>query len=501
MSQVRADIDLSALARSAPSGQPQLQPPRRSKLRIFVPAAILLAFLAILASTIGDLWRGAVEVTVVRPQVADASSTAARGTPLFQAAGWIEPDPFPIEVPALTPGVVREMLVQESDVVERDQVVARMIREDAQLACNSAQAMLAESEAEIARARAELSAAQENFDAALAVNEAAASSKAMLEGKRAEARHREQAVAGGVAQVAAARSELELQRELAAAGATGPRQVELAEARLADAEAGLEVLRADAALAQADADAAEAAEVRARRDVELRTEDRQRLDTAKAMLSAATAKRDAVKVTCDEAELRLARMEVRSPTAGVVLERLATAGTTLDGERMRVCTLYDPASMRVRVDVPQGDVAKVGVGMAVEVLADSRPNEPYRGEVIRLVHKADIQKVTLQVHVRLEDADTLLRPEMLVQARFLASGSDAPASDASVVLVPSRLVDGDRVWVVDGASGAAVQRRVERGATRGELVEIRSGVNASDKLIDGGRERMSEGARIAIRER
>jgi HlyD family secretion protein len=502
VSGVQADIDLGALARTTPT----LPPPRRSKLRILVPALILLAFLAVLASTLGDLWRGSVEVTVVRPQVVDASSTATSGTPLFQAAGWIEPDPFPIEVTALAPGVVRELLVQQSDKVEAGQVVARLVERDAQLACDGAEAMLAESEAEVERAEAELRAAQANFDAALAVTEMVASARANLEGKRAEAVHREQSVVGGEAQVKAAEAELGLQRELAAAGATGPRQVELAEARLAEMAANLEVMRADSALAAAEARKAQAADDRAQRDFELRIDDRQRVETARAMVNAAKAKRAAVQVTCHEAQLRLQRMEVRAPAAGVVLERLATAGTALEGERAVVCTLYDPASMRVRVDVPQGEVSKVGVGMRVDVLADSRPSQPYRGEVIRLVHKADIQKVTLQVHVKLEDADTLLRPEMLVQARFLALGGRAGAEggaqadgEVSVVLVPARLVTDGSAWIVEGATRTAVRRRVELGAVRGELVEIRSGLNASDKLIDVGREGLSEGARVVIR--
>lgn len=495
MSQVQADIDLSALSRTSPT----LPPPKRSKLRYLVPLAIVGAFLAVLASTLGELWRGAVEVTLVRPQVVDASSTASAGTPLFQAAGWIEPDPFPIEVTALAPGVVREMLVQQSDAVEAGQVVARLIERDAQLACDSAEAMLAQAVAEVARATAELTAAQTNFDAALAVTEGAAKSRARLEGKLAEARHREQSVAGGEAQVRAAEAELGLQRELAAAGATGPRQVELAEAMLAERDAALEVMRADAALAQAEARMAQAEDERAQRELELRIEDRQRLDTARAMLAAARASEAAVRVTCDEAQLRLERMEVKAPARGVVLERLANAGTALEGERTLVCTLYDPASMRVRVDVPQGEVSKVGVGMRVEVLADSRSGKPYRGEVIRLVHKADIQKVTLQVHVRLEDADELLRPEMLVQARFLARGGAQASSGTSIVLVPARLIENGSVWIVDGASRTAVRRTVERGATRGELVEVLSGVNASDKLIDEGRAQLTEGARLNIR--
>jgi RND family efflux transporter MFP subunit len=497
VSQVRPDIDLGGLARASDA----VPPPKRSKLRIFVPLAILLAFGAILVSTLGDLWKGSVEVTTVRPRVVDSSSTAAAGVALFQAAGWIEPDPFAIEVTALAAGVVREVLVQPSDAVKAGDVVARLIADDAQLACDSAEAMLAESRADLARAEAELRAAQQTFDNALDVVQAHEVAKAELAGRSSEAEQRSQAAISAEAQVVVAQEEAKLQRELADSGAVGPRQVELADAKVAEAKAELAKMRAEAALAQAEVLKSNANLTRAERDRQLRIGDSQRLETARAMVDVAKAKVDAVQVTCDEAKLRLSRMEVRAPSDGIVLERLAAPGTTIGEGSAVVCTLYDPASIRVRVDIPQGEVGKVGAGMKAEVLADSRPGKPYHGEVIRLVHKADIQKVTLQVHVRLEDADALVRPEMLVQARFLASGAGAGAASraATIVLVPARLlVDVNSLWLVEGASRTAVLRRVQVGARVGEEVEVQSGVNASDKLIDAGRERVREGVRLSV---
>jgi hypothetical protein len=68
------------------------------------------------------------------------------------------------------------------------------------------------------------------------------------------------------------------------------------------------------------------------------------------------------------------------------------------------------------------------------------------------------------------------------------------------VLIPSRLVQNGSVWVVDGATRTAVKRAVALGGEQGEWVEVASGVNVSDKLIDGGREALNEGARVHVRE-
>ena len=120
MSQVRSDVDLSSLARP----EAPLDPPRRSKLRILVPALLLLGFGGVLASTLTDLFRPVHDVTVVRPTRPNADQAAAigAGQVAVQASGWIEPDPFPLHVPALADGVVEELHVQESDVVEAGQL-------------------------------------------------------------------------------------------------------------------------------------------------------------------------------------------------------------------------------------------------------------------------------------------------------------------------------------------------------------------------------------------
>ena len=46
------------------------------------------------------------------------------GTPLFKAAGWVEPRPTHVAVPALASGVVDQLLVVEDQAVEEGEPVA-----------------------------------------------------------------------------------------------------------------------------------------------------------------------------------------------------------------------------------------------------------------------------------------------------------------------------------------------------------------------------------------
>ena len=62
-----------------------------------------------------------------------AEIATVRRSAVTEAAGWLEADPFPIYVPALAPGIVKEVLVLEGEPVEAGQVVVRMIDDDARL--------------------------------------------------------------------------------------------------------------------------------------------------------------------------------------------------------------------------------------------------------------------------------------------------------------------------------------------------------------------------------
>jgi HlyD family secretion protein len=493
-------LDLAGLSRKSNS----LEPPKRSWLRILLPLGILLVFVAVLLTSLGDLLERGIQVERVTPRTVRVEGGAAEPSDrvLVQAAGWIEPDPFLVHVSALAAGVVEEVLVQESDVIAVGDAVAKLVDEDASLARDRALAEHDRLIALLADSEARHAIAVEQFAAALTVTEAEDVARAVHIGKVAEAEHRAAAVAGAEAQVQLAKDELLVQQELETHGAGGLRQVELAQGAVDAAESAAAVMRADVALAEAEATQADAQLTRAVAEKRLRFDDRLERDRAAAGVQAATASVALAKASLDEAQLRLDRMIVRSPVAGVVLERLTVPGMVLDVNTTghEVCSVYDPTSLRVRVDVPQDDVEQLFVGQRAEIQTNARPGRPYTGEILRLVQLADIQKVTLEAQVRITDGDALIRPDMLAQVRFFGSGQADGAGTGRVMLIPERLVTGGAVWVLDPNDRTAVRRTVELGGTRGEDVEVLSGLNATDKVLDSGDQELTDGARVRFTE-
>ncbi len=512
MSLVDGDVDLAGLSR----GSAEVEPPRPSWLRIVVPLLIVGAFAFVLRDTLLGMLQKRPEVTLVRPVRLEAAPAANEKNAetksagprqlAVQAAGWIEPDPFPTLVPALAGGVVLEVPVRESETLEPGAVVARLVREDAQLAYDEAAASVATARAALELTKVRMTVAAESYEAAIDVTEAAQSASAQQSGREAEVKLRDEAIAEGNALVSLAESEVIVQRELDAAGAAGARQVEIAEAQLEVAKAKLATLKAQAELARSAALTAKAANERAQADLRLRFADRLARDETAAAVAHEEALLASAEARLATAALALERTEVVTTSGGVVLERLVVAGETLNPGQA-VCSLFDPASLRVRVDVPQDEIGQVRVGQMAEILADARPGEPYQGEVIRIVEQADIQKVTLEAQVRVVDADGLLRPDMLTQVRFFTDGGDgkessspsgssmaAPQTVGLRVALPRRVIDGDGVWLFDPVESKARRVGVEVGAAvatpdgkSGEWVEIRRGINLTDKVVDGGR--------------
>ncbi len=432
--------------------------------RVVLPALILVSAVAVVGYSSRDLLRPAVpvRVAVVIPRDGAAgvpTPGGERNVAIVQAPGWVEPAPYAVTVPALAEGVVREVLVLEGERVEAGQVVARLIDDEARLAARTAEALVAEREAAVELARAAVATAEMHAHVERAAREEL-------------------------------REEIERKRGLIEAGAVSPGELRRLEIRLS----GLEARSA----------AAERA-----------------VDEARAALVLAQAALATARLERDSAILRLDRMEIRSPSSGVVLSRLVWPGVHVSTGSMRegdmghaggVLRLYDPASLQVRVDVPLADAAKVGLGCRAVVTSEALPDTPIAGMVTRVVHEANIQRNTVQFKVALEDPPAVLKPEMLVRVRLFGSGQvgEGAAGAArpidAILLVPARAIQPAAmgkgvVWVIDVISGRTVVRRREVEVTSWtdpEHVAVTSGLRMTDRVIVDPPGTLTDGARVRV---
>ena len=504
------DIDLTQLAVDREESAATSIKHRRPYLsRYLVPGLLVLGFVAIIAWALRDVLLPGIPVTVIPVHVSQVEHQQ-QGTPLFKSAGWVEPRPTPIYVAALAEGVVRELLVVDDQPVKAGDPIVTMVDDDAVLELKAARAQVALGQAGLEQARADHLAARTNFDKPVHLQAELAAAEAQwarvvteltnlpfqLQRARARARLAEQDLAGKtragtvVAGVAVDEAESEM---------------ESAEALVAELQQRDATLLAQVTALEGQRDALE-------EKLELKTEEQRQLDHSVAAVAAAQASLDKARVVEDEAELKLSRMVVRAPVDGRVLELRAGPGTHLSGGIGRqgehdggvAVTLYQPSMLQVRVDVRFEDLPRIQVDQEVMIESPALASAMV-GRVLYLSSVADIQKNTLEVKVAIETPADVIKPEMLVDATFLAGkreGVTAQAGSMNLYVPRQHLREdeqGTYVWTVEASGKRATRSRVETaGPTTGSLVRITSGLSPTSRIIVSPPEGLDDGDRIRI---
>ncbi len=482
-------------------------PRSRWKTRVLLPGLILTATATALLYAAGEsLW----PVTGVRVvPVMVKSDVKAVGKVVVQAPGWVEADPFPTAISALTDGVVKDVLVLEGQPVKAGQIVARLIDDDARLALARAEAVLAEGQAALLVAQAAEVAAQRDWDNPVELTRAVASAEAMLAERQAELKRWPSELAAAEALAAELEAEDKRMARLELRDVAAEIEAIRAKKQHEAQKAEVDVIRARRAIIEAQIRRMQAEVVAARENLRLRIPETRALDQARAEVARQKAVIEEARAARDEARLRLDRMEVRSPVGGIVMTRLAEPGSKLmlnaDNPRSaHVVRAYDPNKLQARVDVPLVDAAKVGVDQRAEVVVDVLPDRVFVGRVTRVVHEADVQKNTLQVKVAIDDPSPELKPEMLARARFLTRAGGGTEARGERLFVPESLLkrsaEGDvRVWLADQAKNVAIFRAVVLGRGRiDSWIEIEDGLRPGDRLIADPPPDLRDGQRLRI---
>jgi RND family efflux transporter MFP subunit len=508
---MNAEVDIKQLAIvRGEVAAPKVQRRRHVLSRYFIPGVLLIGFLLLVAWASRDTLMPPKPVWVV-PVLATQSGIQTEGTPLFQAAGWIEPRPTPVRVAALAPGVVDRLLVVEDQAVKAGQPVAELVKQDAQLAHDRAVANLKLREAELVEVEAGLRAAATRFEQPVHLQAALSDAEAALATVETELKNLPYATRRAEAQLEFAKADYEGKHS--AGGAVAGRLVKEAESARDAAQAMLEELRNRVySLATQQTALAERRDA-LRTQLKLLADERQAKEESEAKTQAASARVDQARVALAEAQLRLERMTIRAPIDGRVYQLVAFPGSTLAGgmgavansDGSTVVTLYRPDMLQVRADVRFVDIPKVALGQPVLINNPALP-KPISGKVLFVSSEANIQKNTLEVKVGIDAQAEVLKPEMLVDVTYLAPKPVATVAEESTTTcfyVPQQqiLKDGadSYVWVADQSAGVARKTVVTAGNVgTGGLVEVIGDLNPASRIIARGHETLVDGARISV---
>ena len=312
--------------------------------------------------------------------------------------------------------------------------------------------------------------------------------------------------------------------------------VELAKANVRSAQAKLaqsnsEMNRVDASLAAAEAEFKRTEDLVARQSLERRVLDevRQRRDSelaAKEAVKSAilSAEADVVvaqaQQTSSDADLLVAKANtkiaigkldelkvligfatLKAPFEGVVTARSIDPGDLVQNkdagdEGKSLFVVSQIKQLRVRMPVPESDAALVNLGDRVTLTLPYYSAEaPLVDSVRRMSQSLDPSTRTMLVEAEFKNEDGKLLPGMFGQATITLSTKVATNT------LPARAVrfDDDKAYVyVIGSDETVTVEEVKTGIDDGHTIEILSGVQSGQRVIDAHRERFKTGQKVSV---
>jgi RND family efflux transporter MFP subunit len=182
-------------------------------------------------------------------------------------------------------------------------------------------------------------------------------------------------------------------------------------------------------------------------------------------------------------EVELARQQITdtaivSPMEGAVVERQGSVGQYL-AAGAPVVTLVRLHPLRLRVSVPEREVASVRPGQPVRVIVEG-DTAVYPGTVARLSPAIAEQSRTLLIEAEIPNTTRRLRPGSFAKAEVVVQ------EDERVVTVPaSALVTFAGVEkVLTVRDGKSEEVRVVTGRRLGDRIEIVEGLKAGQPVVD-----------------
>jgi RND family efflux transporter MFP subunit len=348
-------------------------------------------------------------------------------------------------------GYIRKIYVERGDLVKESQLLVEI--DDAELKASAEQA------------RAAFGSAQAGLEVA----------RSTLEGQKANLESQRANLAKARAVAANDTRQAERMRTLFEKGMV--------------AAADWENARTNADSSRASTDAAEA---------QLRLADVQ-ITTQESHVRLAQAQVETFRAAMALAQANLSNTRLLAPFGGYIAQRNLDQGAAVSAQSsgttntsVGILLIQDISSVKVQIEVPERDIARVSVGAPVRVTADPYKGEMFAGSIVRVVHNLDPRSRTMGIEVEIPNPAARLKPGMFARVEAVVETRKAVLT---VPLEALRVGEGPPfVMVVRNNAVEAVP--VQLGAADAKDIEIAKGVAERDQVILQGKDLVRQGQKV-----
>jgi RND family efflux transporter MFP subunit len=187
--------------------------------------------------------------------------------------------------------------------------------------------------------------------------------------------------------------------------------------------------------------------------------------------------------------------KVYAPFAGVITARNVDKGQLIAAGSNQLFYLQAISTLRIYTNVPETASASVRVGDKVPLVFAKDPGCRREGMIVRTSNAVDPTTRTLLVEVDVDNRDEAVLPGEFAQVYFVSR------QPHPTYVVPSSAIiyrgNGLFVGTVE-TSGVAHLKAVSIGEDDGGSIEIASGINANDRIIQDPPDSLYEGEKVRV---
>ena len=185
------------------------------------------------------------------------------------------------------------------------------------------------------------------------------------------------------------------------------------------------------------------------------------------------------------AKVKLSYATITAPISGVIGSVSTQQGETVSAglNAPTFVTIIDLDRIQVDAFVDETDIGKVKVGQKAMFTVDTYPNKDFKGAVAAIYPKAIIQENVVNYDVVIDinsPFKNLLRPDMT------ASVTIYQKERKGVLMVPRQAIireGGHKYVLVQSSNGPPQKSAVKTGMSSGSNIEIISGINEGDTVV------------------
>ncbi len=198
---------------------------------------------------------------------------------------------------------------------------------------------------------------------------------------------------------------------------------------------------------------------------------------------------DVAQAALASAQAEFDKQQVKSPIDGAVLDRPISLGTRLavNDHLMQIADV-SPAQLLMRAAVDEEDINKVRVDQPVKMTLYSFAGEIFDGTVAKIYDKADPDRRTFEVDVKVDKRDERFAAGMTGELAFIVASKDR------ATVVPSQALQGGSIWIV--RDGRLTRSDAKVGLKSVERVEIVEGLKPGERVVISPVQGMSEGQTV-----